>query len=86
MTKSAAAKKAKSDAIKIKKLQERVNPLHREVKKIGEAYERACDLPREWKKDVEILKRRLLQVEQQLAKFEHDLALTAMEVEVIKVE
>ena len=35
---------------------------------------------------MKILKERLMQVEQQLAKSEHDLALTAMAVEMIKVE
>ena len=63
-----------------------MNPLHREVEKIGEAYERACDLRGEREKDVEILKKRLLQVEQQLAKSEHYLALKVMKAKVIKVK
>ena len=58
-----ATKKAESDAAKIKNLQERVNPLHREVEKIGEAYERTCDLWGEHDKEVKILKKKLLRVE-----------------------
>ena len=39
--KSVAAKKVKSNAIIMKSLWKRVNPLHKEVDKIGEVYERA---------------------------------------------
>ena len=59
-----AAKKAESDATIIKSLWEWMNPLHKEVEKICEAYKRACDLRGEKEKDVEKLKERLLQVEQ----------------------
>ena len=45
--KSAMAKKAESDATIIKSLWEWVNSLHKEVKKIGEAYERVCYLREE---------------------------------------
>ena len=63
-----------------------MNLLHKKMDKIGEAYKRACYLREERKKDVEKLKEKLLQVEQQLAKFKHDLALKAMEAEEIKVK
>ena len=50
--KSADAKKAKSNVVIIKSLREWMNPLHKEIDKIGEAYERACYLRGEREKDV----------------------------------
>ena len=84
-TTSAAAKKAESDAAIIKSLREHVNPLHKEIDKIGKAYERACYLREEREKDMETMKEKLLQVEQQWAKSEHDLAMKAIEAEKLRV-
>ena len=42
--KSAVAKKTKSDAMIINSLHECMSPLHKEIDKIGKAYERVCYL------------------------------------------
>ena len=70
----------------MKSLQERVNPLYKEIELIGAAFQRALYLREEWKKDVEIMKEKLLQAEQRLAKSEHDMALKAMEVKGVRIE
>ena len=85
-TKCTAAKKADRDANTIKSLQELVNLLHKEIDKVGEAWERACYLQGEYKKDVEKMKKKLLQVEQLWAKFEHDLTKQIIEVGKLKNE
>ena len=60
VAKSAAVKKVESDAVIIKSLWKQMNPLHKKIDKIGEAYERDCYLRGEREKEVESMKEKLL--------------------------
>ena len=84
--KKTVAKEAESNMAMIKSLWERVNPLHKEIKTIGGTFQRALYLWEEWEKHVEIMKKKLLQAKQQLAKSKHDPALKTMEAKGIRAE
>ena len=68
---TSTVERARRDIEIIGGLQEQVNPMHNKMEKLAEALERARYLHEEGKKDMERIKKKLFQAEQQSSALDH---------------